>query len=108
LGGVGGAEAATALKSLLVDADAMVRAAAVAGIQRLGHQLAAPDVAPLLRDPSFEVRRAAGAALGALGPGGILLLRHYLADEDPFAADMARYSLDLVALRLPASARVLP
>ena len=99
-------EIATALTSLLVDADATVRATAADGIRRLGHQLAAPDLAPLLRDPSFDVRRAAGAALAALGPGGVLLLRHYLADEDRFAADMARYSLDVAALRAPAVGRM--
>jgi len=101
LGGVGGPEAAEPLKSLLGDADAKVRAAAVDGLRRLDDQHAAPDLAPLLRDPSFAVRKAAGAALAALGPGGILLLRHYLSDGDQFAADMARYSLDIAALHTP-------
>jgi len=70
-------------------------------LRRLGHRQAAPDLAPLLRDSSFVVRRSAGAALAGLGPGGILLLRHYLSDTDRFAADMARYSLDVAALSPP-------
>ena len=98
LGGVGGPNAAAALRVLLTDTDAAVRAAAADGLRRLEHQPAAPDIAALLRDPSFEVRRAAGTALAGLGPVGILLLRHYLDDADPFAADMARQSLDILAL----------
>jgi CheY-like chemotaxis protein len=88
LGGVGGPEAATVLQSLLGDADARVRAAAADGLRRLGDQQAAPALAPLLRDPSFAVREVAGAALAALGPGGILLLHHYLSDGDRYAAGM--------------------
>lgn len=101
LGGTGGSEAASALMSLLSDTDASVRAAAADGLRSLGHQEAAPALAPLLRDQSFVVRRTAAAALAALGPGGTLLLRHHLSDEDPFAADMARYTLDVAALGLP-------
>ncbi|MGI8983856.1 MAG: HEAT repeat domain-containing protein [Acidimicrobiales bacterium] len=99
LGGIGGAEAGTALGSLLRDTEPAVRAAAADGLRRLGHQEAAPSLAPLLRDPSFEVRRAAGAALAGLGAGGILLLRHYAGDLDPRTSDMARYSLDMAGLR---------
>ncbi|MGH9279616.1 MAG: HEAT repeat domain-containing protein [Acidimicrobiales bacterium] len=99
LGGIGGADAGSALTCLLADGDASVRVAAADALRRLGHVAAAPDVAPLLRDPVFAVRRAAGAALAALGPGGTLLLRHYLGDDNQFAADMARYSLDVAALR---------
>ncbi len=99
LGGVGGASAGAALRSLLADDEAAVRAAAADGLRRLQLEEAVPDLAPLLRDPDFAVRKAAGAALAALGPGGTLLLRHYAADADPFAADMARHSLDVAALR---------
>lgn len=98
LGGVGGAEAGGVLRSLLADSDSTVRAAAADALRRLGYKQAVADLALLLRDPSFPVRRAAGAALAALGPSGILMLRHYLSDEDPFAADMAQYSLDVAAL----------
>ena len=98
LGGVGGPEAGAALESLLVDPDAAVRAAAADGLRRLGHEGAAPSLAPLLRDSSFAVRQTAGAALASLGPGGILLLRRYASDEDRFASDMARYSLEVAAL----------
>jgi len=101
LGGVGGAEASEALLGLLTDPDAAVRAAAADGIRRLRLEDAVPSLAPLLRDESFEVRRAAGAALAGVGPGGILLLRHYRSDADPFAADMANHSLDIASLRHP-------
>lgn len=99
LGGVGGPGAGTTLQSLLNDPDAATRAAAATALGRLGYQQVVPDLAPLLRDPSFSVRRAAGGALAVLGPGGILLLRHYLSDTDRFAADMAHYSLDAATLR---------
>lgn len=98
LGGVGGPDSAAALRRLLADTDAEVRAAAADGLRRLEHQPAAADIAALLRDPSFDVRRAAGTALAGLGPVGSLLLRHFLDDADPFAADMARQSLDILAL----------
>ena len=101
LGGVGGAEAGEALQRLLADPEPAVRTAAADGLRRLEHQPAAPDLATLLRDPSFAVRRAAGAALAGLGPGGILLLRHYAAGDDALASDMARYSLDIAALHGP-------
>jgi len=101
LGGVGGEEASSALQALLADADAGVRAAAADGLRRAGHQQAVPDLARLLRDPSFAVRRAAGKGLAALGPGGILLLRAHLSDDDRFAADTAHHALDVAALRAP-------
>lgn len=101
LGGAGGAEAGEALQRLLADPEPAVRAAAADGLRRLGHVPAAPDLATLLHDPSFLVRQAAGAALAGLGPGGILLLRHYAAGADAIAADMARYALDLAALHAP-------
>jgi hypothetical protein len=99
LGGVGGEEAGRVLRALLTDGEETVRAAAADGLRRVDLEDAVPDLAPLLRDPAFAVRRAAGAALAALGPGGTLLLRHYSTDSDPSAADMARYSLDVAALR---------
>ncbi len=99
LGGVGGEEAGRALRRLLADPDAAVRSAAADGLGRARMEDAVPDIAPLLRDPAFDVRRAAGAALATLGPGGTLLLRHYSTDDDRYAADMARHSLDLAALR---------
>jgi hypothetical protein len=102
LGGVGGAEAARALRGLLADSDAAVRAAAVDGLRRAGMEDAVPDIAPLLGDHAFAVRRAAGTALAALGSGGTLLLRHYAASGDRHTADMARYALDVAALRRPA------
>jgi hypothetical protein len=101
LGGVGGAESGEALQRLIVDPEPAVRVAAAEGLRRLDHQPAAADLAVLLRDRSFAVRQAAGGALAGLGAGGILLLRHYAAGDDPLASDMARYSLDIAALHAP-------
>jgi HEAT repeat protein len=101
LGGVGGEDAGRALRGLLADSDAAVRAAAVDGLRRARIEDAVPDIAPLLGDEAHAVRRAAGAALASLGPGGTLLLRHYTASQDRYAADMARHALDVAALRRP-------
>jgi HEAT repeat protein len=48
-----------------------------------------------LRDPSWDVRRAAALALRGLGPVGEVLLRRALRDEDRFARDIATLALDL-------------
>ncbi|MCA1689563.1 MAG: HEAT repeat domain-containing protein [Actinobacteria bacterium] len=48
-----------------------------------------------LRDPAWEVRRAAALALRSFGSPGVLLLRRALKDSDGHARDMARQTLDL-------------
>lgn len=98
LAAVGGSEAAEAARALLADPEAEVRAAAADALGRTGAWASAPEVARRLRDPSWEVRRAAGMALRALGGPGLLLLRRYRDDADPFAADMARQTLDVSAI----------
>jgi hypothetical protein len=98
LAAVGGSETSAAARALLEDPDAEVRAAAATALGRTGDWASAPAVARCLRDPSWEVRRAAGLALRALGGPGLLLLRRYRDDPDPFAADMARQTLDVSAL----------
>ncbi|MGI8773714.1 MAG: HEAT repeat domain-containing protein [Actinomycetota bacterium] len=95
LGAIGGPVVLVRLEELLDDRDPRVRAAAAVAIGRLGHWPSAPQVARHLGDVAWEVRKAAGAALAALGPPGALLLRRAKASEDRFAADMAIYVLGL-------------
>ena len=95
---LGGSEGNATARALLADEDDEVRAAAVYALGHMGDWASAPEVARRLRDPAWEVRRAAGQALYALGAPGLLLLRRYLDDENPFAADMARHTLDVSAL----------
>jgi HEAT repeat protein len=105
LGSLGGDEAAAGLSTLLDDPEPAVRAAAATGLGRLGHWPAATAIGQRLRDPSWDVRRAAGNALTRLGAPGALLLRHYAADADPFAADMARRVVRNAELRDTSRAR---
>jgi HEAT repeats len=102
LGAVGGEAHAAAVIGALEDPDGDVRAAAAIALGRLGHWPAAGPLAARLRDPVWRVRRDAASALRALGAPGALLLERALRDEDPFARDMARQTLDLPELALPA------
>jgi len=99
LGALGGNAATEALTGRLADDDPAVREAAVVSLGHLRHWPAAPAVARLLRDPSWDVRRASGEALLALGAPGWLLLRRYEHDEDRFAADMAQRVLRTAELQ---------
>lgn len=92
--GIGGGRAAAALIALLEDPEPEARAAAVRGLGALGHWPAAASLAALLRDPAWIVRRDSALALRALGAPGTLLLRRALRDEDAFARDIARQTLD--------------
>lgn len=98
LAAIGGSEGNAAALACLNDEDEEVRAAALLALGRTGDWASAPEVARRLRDPSWEVRRSAGQALRGLGAPGLLLLRRYLNDENPFAADMARQTLDISAI----------
>lgn len=95
LGALGGKTAAEALTALLDDPAPETRAAAALALGRLGHWPVASALAERLRDPDWEVRRSAALALRGLGSPGFLLLRRALGRDDPFAADMARQTLDL-------------
>lgn len=95
LGRLGGNDATNVLLELSGDRVPAVRAEAARGIGRLGHWPSAPQIAALLRDESWDVRRSAGLTLLDLGSPGKLLLRRMKDDRDPFAADMARQVLDL-------------
>ena len=102
LAAVGGEAHAADVASLLEDDDPEVRAAAAVALGRLGHWPAAPRLAAALRDPAWRVRRDAAVALRTLGDPGRLMLERALRDEDPFARDMARQTLDLPEVTLPA------
>lgn len=95
LSAVGGDAAVHAVQDYLTDPDPAVRAAAADGLAALGHWPSAPHLAEALGDPAWVVRRAAGLALRGLGAPGHLYLRRSLQALDPFAADMARQTLDL-------------
>jgi HEAT repeat protein len=102
LAAVGGEAHATLVGGLLDDEDPEVRAAAAVALGRLGHWPAAPRLAASLRDRAWRVRRDAAVALRTLGDPGRLMLERALRDEDPFARDMARQTLDLPEVTLPA------
>jgi HEAT repeat protein len=101
VGAVGGDENAAAVAGRLEDPAAEVRAAAAVALGRLGHWPAAPALAARLGDPSWLVRRNAALALRSLGPAGELLLGRALRDDDQFARDIARQTLDLPEPMLP-------
>jgi HEAT repeat protein len=92
-----GAEAMDRIEALLDDEDAGVRAAAATALGVAHHWPSGARLRTALRDPSWDVRRAAGLALEALGPVGVLLLRRALQDDDPAARDMARLVLGTTA-----------
>jgi HEAT repeat protein len=101
-GAVGGDENAAAVVERLTDPAEEVRSAAAIALGRVGHWPAAPALAERLGDPSWEVRRNAALALRVLGPAGELLLGRALREEDRFARDIARQTLDLPEAMLPA------
>jgi hypothetical protein len=102
IGAVGGDENAAAVAERLADPAEEVRAAAAVALGRLGHWPAAPRLGARLGDPAWTVRRNAALALRSFGPAGELLLNRALRDEDPFARDIARQTLDLPDVSLPA------
>jgi HEAT repeat protein len=101
LAAVGGEARAELATGLLEDADSEVRAAAAVALGRLGQWPAAPALAAALRDPAWRVRRDAAVALRTLGGPGRMMLERALRDEDAFARDMARQTLDMPEVALP-------
>lgn len=95
LGVLGGEASVRILGERLHDASPLVRAAAAHATGELGYWQASSDLARLLGDPSWPVRRESALALRRMGGAGQLSLRRALRDENPFAADMARQVLDL-------------
>jgi HEAT repeat protein len=102
VGAVGGDDNAAAVQERLADEAPEVRAAAALALGRLGHWMAAGGLGDRLGDPAWEVRRNAALALRSFGPPGELLLNRALRDDDAFARDMARQTLDLPEITLPA------
>jgi HEAT repeat protein len=102
IGAVGGDENAAAVEGRLDDGAEEVRAAAAVALGRLGHWPAAPQLGQRLRDPAWIVRRNSALALRSFGPAGELLLNRALREDDAFARDIARQTLDLPELTLPA------
>ncbi len=95
LGVLGGEVAVRILTTRLHDTSPLVRAAAAHATGELGYWQASSDIARLLGDPNWPVRRESALALRRLGGAGQLSLRRALGDKNPFAADMARQVLDL-------------
>ncbi|MEO7967024.1 MAG: HEAT repeat domain-containing protein [Gemmatimonadaceae bacterium] len=95
LGVLGGEIAVRSLGEHLLDPSPLVRAAAARATGELGYWQASSDLARLLGDSSWPVRRESALALRRLGGAGQLSLRRALKDANPFAADMARQVLDL-------------
>lgn len=83
------------LEDGLRDEKSEVRAAAALALGELGRWQEGRLVVRCLTDTSWDVRLAAGRSLILMGPPGQLLLRRALAHENPFAADMARHTLDV-------------
>jgi hypothetical protein len=102
VGAIGGDENATAVEGRLDDPAEEVRAAAAVALGRLGHWPAAPQLGGRLGDPAWIVRRNAALALRSFGAAGELLLNRALREDDPFARDIARQTLDLPEVSLPA------
>lgn len=98
LAALGGREETVELVRLLKDPSPVVRAAAARGLGALAYWPSAPQVAALLRDRAWQVRREAGLALRAMGAPGVLFLRRALTSDDRFAADMAQQVLNLPGL----------
>ena len=83
------------LRDALADPDPSIRAVGADGLRRAKAVSCASALSERLRDPSWEVRRAAGRALRELGPVGLVLLRSAVRSDDRFAVDMARTMLNL-------------
>lgn len=96
-GGAGGG-GGDRLERGLADPVAAVRAAAAMAMGEVGRWQGGRLVVRLLRDPSWDVRFAAGRSLLLMGPPGELLLRRAAGHDDLFISDMARHTLDVAAV----------
>jgi HEAT repeat protein len=99
LGALGGEQGGARLLEMLSDPQPEVRQSVLKALGRLGEWPVAPQVAALLSDSDWHVRRAAALSLLCLGSAGQLFLSK-LSREEGEAGVMARY-----ALSLPESAR---
>ncbi|MBN1171711.1 MAG: HEAT repeat domain-containing protein [Micromonosporaceae bacterium] len=103
LGGCGGHATASVLRELLHDPEAAVRQAAVTAIAEQGDWPAAANVADLMDDRVWAVRREAGLALLKLGAPGVILLREASAGAGE-AASIATQVMELRTLHAAGSA----
>ena len=88
-----GGVAPARLLEALGDPVAANRAVAAEGLGRLRHLRAAPELSQMMQDRSWDVRRASGVALYAMGASGQVVLRQVLRNPDRYAADMAQLVL---------------
>ena len=93
LGSIGGDQAVEALRKLFKDVNAEVRAAAASAVGRLHYWSTSSELAGMLGDSDWHVRRNAGYALRAVGPPGILVLRQSVNSKNELVAEMARAAL---------------
>jgi len=93
LGSIGGDQTVEALRKLLKDINAEVRATAASALGRLHYWPASSELAGMLGDSDWHVRRNAGYALRSVGAPGILLLRQSMNSKNELAAEMARAAL---------------
>jgi len=93
-----GGAAPERLLAALDDPTPANRAVAAEGLGRLRHLAAAPKLAQMMQDSSWDVRRASGVALHDMGASGQVVLRHMTRSPDRYAADMA--TLVLTASRM--------
>ncbi len=100
LASTGNRNAGPTLVALLADQSDDVVLAAITGIGKLAYWSGGPAIEPLLSHSSWEIRKAAGMALLALGAPGTILLRADAPGVGP-AAEMALQALQLHALSTP-------
>lgn len=94
LGTACGEHAVGGLLVALADPEGSVRARSAASLGHLGDPGVVHSLRPLLSDPQWWVRQNAAEAIGAL-PGGTAILVDVLGGRDPYAADVALYSLTM-------------
>ncbi len=103
LGALGSEDGLTRIVGALDDPHPTVRLAALRALAALAHWPAAAAVARRVHDEAWDVRRQAALALRTFGPPGYIFLRRIREGaDDPVAAAVARYALDLAAAGVPA------
>jgi hypothetical protein len=101
LAAIGGDAASEAVITLLEDASALVRIAALAALKKLACWPAAKQVALCLHDPAWAVRKEAALVLLSFGSPGVLMLRCFAQEYD---SDVASIALETLATGVAAGA----
>ncbi len=94
LAAIGGDAASGRLTELLAEESGSVRAAAARGLGKMKHWNAATQLAAMLSDSRWEVRRESAMALRRIGGPGLLLLRKAAGGSDERPASIAQLILD--------------